>query len=400
MFKIIKEFKEKMSISAFDWCLQHEEFGQQIIDEFDTEENEKIGIRLEDVSYGSNKKVYWKCRRGHKWKAIIGKRTTAGCGCPYCKSNRISFPESFIYYALESVISNIERNYKMPMNLGGLELDICLPDQKLVIEYDGSKWHTEPIDGAFPVDSKEYYKSEICDQYGLRLIHIYDKSKIPNPVLKNNIIFYKYSSSNCNRLKEIVRIILQQINKEDAYDSIDFERVIDKASLEKKTVKLEDSLAFNFQDIAAEWDYKRNVGIKPEMIKPHSNYKAHWICEKGHRWEAAVGARTSKNRNGCPVCAGKQILEGYNDLQTKVPELAKEWHPKLNNLKPTEVTMCSGKRVHWQCTKCGYGENGEWQAVISRRTAKGYESGCPHCKYNYFTKKYHRYVNVHRTVAI
>lgn len=388
-----------MYISAYNWCLQHGEFGQQIINEFDTEENEKIGIRLEEISYGTNKKAYWKCNRGHRWKAMIGKRTTDRCGCPYCKSNRISFPESFIYYALESVIPNIERNYRMP-GYGGLELDICLPDQKLVIEYDGSNWHTKPVDGAFPVGSKEYLKSEICNQHGLRLIHVYDKSKKPNPVLKNNIIFYKYNSSNCNRLKEIVRIILQQINKEEVYNYIDFERVRDKASLEKKTVKLEDSLAFNFQDIAAEWDYERNGEITPEMVKSHSKYKVHWICERGHRWEAIIGARTGKNGNGCPICSGKKVLENYNDLQTRVPELAKEWHSILNILKPTEVTMCSSKRVYWQCTKCGYGENGEWQAAISRRTAKGYESGCPKCKYNYFTKMYRRHINVHRTVTI
>lgn len=387
-----------MSINALDWCLQHGELGQQIIDEFDTEENEKIGIRLKEVSYGSNKKAYWKCVRGHKWRAMIGIRTTYGCGCPYCKSGINSFPESFIYYALKSVMPNIERNYRMPKEIGGYELDICLPDQKLVIEYDGRNWHTQPIDGAFPIGSKEYIKSEICNQYGLRLIHIYDKSTNKNPVLKNNIIFYEYTNTSCKRLKEIVRILLQQLDKEEVYDFINFEKVRDKAWSEKKAIKLEDSLAFKFPEIAAEWDYEKNRELTPEMVKPFSTIKVHWICEKGHRWEATINERA--RGRGCPVCAGKRVLENYNDLQTKVPELAKEWHPTLNNLKPTEVTIGSHTKVYWRCTKCGYGENGEWQAVISRRTAKGYESGCPNCKYNYFTKMYRRYFNVHKTVAV
>jgi hypothetical protein len=31
----------------------------------------------------SNKKVWWKCDRGHRWKAVIASRSS-GCGCPVC----------------------------------------------------------------------------------------------------------------------------------------------------------------------------------------------------------------------------------------------------------------------------------------------------------------------------
>ena len=35
----------------------------------------------------SNKKVWWKCKEGHEWEAIIANRTRRGDGCPVCGKN-------------------------------------------------------------------------------------------------------------------------------------------------------------------------------------------------------------------------------------------------------------------------------------------------------------------------
>jgi len=36
-----------------------------------------------DVLPNSNKKVWWKCKNGHEWQAVVGNRNK-GTGCPYC----------------------------------------------------------------------------------------------------------------------------------------------------------------------------------------------------------------------------------------------------------------------------------------------------------------------------
>lgn len=44
------------------------------------------------VSFGSNKKVWWKCSKGHEWQAVISSRTTRngnGCKCPYCANQKV-----------------------------------------------------------------------------------------------------------------------------------------------------------------------------------------------------------------------------------------------------------------------------------------------------------------------
>ena len=67
-----------------------------------------------------------------------------------------------------------------------------------------------------------------------------------------------------------------------------------------------------------------------------------------------------------------RLTNEYN-LSTKHPDLAKEWHPTKNGeLKPTEFTPGSDKKVWWFCEK-GH----EWPATIGDRSRGG---GCPKCR--------------------
>ena len=102
----------------------------------------------------------------------------------------------------------------------------------------------------------------------------------------------------------------------------------------------------------------------------NSGKKVWWKCEKGHEWQARISHRNKGI--GCPYCSGKKVLQGYNDLATINPELAKEWNCEKNgNLKPEDFTANSGKKVWWKCEK-GH----EWKATIANRN-RG--RGCPIC---------------------
>ena len=45
-------------------------------------------IKPSEVSSRSNAEVFWKCKKGHEWKARIADRTE-GHGCPYCAGHRV-----------------------------------------------------------------------------------------------------------------------------------------------------------------------------------------------------------------------------------------------------------------------------------------------------------------------
>ena len=105
------------------------------------------------------------------------------------------------------------------------------------------------------------------------------------------------------------------------------------------------------------------------MITAGMNRKFWWLCPKGHSYQATPCQRT--HNMGCPICASKKFLKGFNDLETHNPKVAKEWHPTKNgDLKPDQVYPFSNRKVLW---KCDHGH--EWEATINSRQ----QNGCPEC---------------------
>ncbi len=57
----------------------------------------------------------------------------------------------------------------------GLELDIYIPSLGIAIEFNGSYWHSEAIIDRKIARNKHYNKSKMCEDKGIRLIHIFEK---------------------------------------------------------------------------------------------------------------------------------------------------------------------------------------------------------------------------------
>jgi hypothetical protein len=114
-------------------------------------------------------------------------------------------------------------------------------------------------------------------------------------------------------------------------------------------------------DVAVQAD-----GWDPSTVTAGSSKVRKWRCVLGHNWQTRVSHRTSGS--GCPICAGRFVEPGYNDLATTHPELATEaagWDPRT-------VSAGSGKNVAWRCI-----EGHSWTARISSRAGDGI--GCPTC---------------------
>lgn len=128
-----------------------------------------------------------------------------------------------------------------------------------------------------------------------------------------------------------------------------------------------------FPAVAAQWDAEKNAPLRPCDVTPGSNKSVFWRCRLGHSYQSRIGDRTVSG-HGCPYCTGRKVLPGFNDLATLYPVVAAQWHPSLNGeLKPTDVTRGSRRKVWWQCA---WGH--EWQACIFSRTQTP-ATGCPYC---------------------
>ena len=147
-------------------------------------------------------------------------------------------------------------------------------------------------------------------------------------------------------------------------------------------------------ELAKEWHPTKNGMSTPYNTAPNSNktvwwflpydvpddYPVHHLRGKhfDFEWQATVYERMEGN--GCPYLSGRRVYQGFNDLKTVNPELAKEWHPfKNGNLKPSEVTINNSKKVWWflpyDDPETGEHFDFEWKAFITART-RG--SGCPY----------------------
>lgn len=113
----------------------------------------------------------------------------------------------------------------------------------------------------------------------------------------------------------------------------------------KKTQTGFNDLATQNPELAQQWDYAKNIPVLPADVTSGSHRLVWWKCEKGHSWRASVRSRVSGN--GCPICAGRQLLAGENDLATRFPELAQEWdrqkngNHQFNTANHDQIKMCA-----------------------------------------------------------
>ena len=317
------------------------------------------GLTPLDVFPSSNKKVWWKCNKGHEWRASINNRNN-GIGCPICNSERkTSFPEYAIEYYLAKYGLDVIHSHKGL----GYELDIYIPSRKTAVEYDGYLWHKSKT-------KKDLEKNFKCKRDGIKLYRIREGL----PSLNDSSIDYIVQKGQRD-LSQVLQKVLSEII--GTYVDINLEKdTIDIENLREYAEKDNSLLRYN-PELAKEWNYEKNGNLKPEYVMANSGKKVWWKCKNGHEWQATIDSRNCGRR--CPYCTGNKVLTGYNDLQTVNPILAKEWNYEKNTvLTPADVLPNSGKKVWWKC-KNGH----EWQATIDNRS-KG--KRCPYCSGRYAVK--------------
>ena len=248
------------------------------------------------ISRGSKRKVWWKCGHGHSWRCAVYTRTGSGTGCPVC-AGKVALPGK---NDLASRYPQLAAQWH-PSKNGPLEPESVLPGSHRYVWWvcgQGHEWRAQ-------------IKSRV--------------SGCGCPVCAN-------------------REILPEQN----------------------------DLASRYPQLAAQWHPTKNGALRPDQLAPGSRRKVWWICGKGHEWLAAVSSR-STGGSGCPVCAGKRIVPGENDLASRYPEIASQWHPTKNGtLLPSEISPHSSRKLWWVC------EHGhEYRASAASRTLNG--TGCPYC---------------------
>ena len=121
-----------------------------------------------------------------------------------------------------------------------------------------------------------------------------------------------------------------------------------------KVLKDYNDLASLRPDLAAEWNYNKNGNLKPDMVTCGSNAKVWWIRQVKNldtgkittiEWQSKVTHRT---KDMIMPNTSLQCMESEKSLLSVRPDLALEWNYKKNgNLKPQNVSYGSSKNVWW-----------------------------------------------------
>lgn len=321
-----------------------------------------------DVVYGSYKKVWWKCSKGHEWKALISSRTNQGTGCPYCANKAVCE-------------------------------DNCLA----TIRPDVAKeWHPiknknlTPYDFTWCSGKKVWWLCKECDnEWQSTIAHRVNDRGCP-----------KCNSLNKSLPEQIIGYYLKQIFKDiiSAYKIPNSRFEIDLFIPSLKLCIEYDGVQFHSKKSRIEKDEEKNkilseLGIKLIRIRekgcPNINMYSHHEIEciesTGYNYNSLkdvilcildyIKINYKKDLPSIHINIEKDenIIYALNNGSKKeksllnvYPRLAKEWNYEKNYpLKPKQVPGSSSRKVWWKCNK-GH----EWETTVNNR-ARG--SNCPYC---------------------
>ena len=357
-----------MRQSLYDYCTLNNRI--DLLMQWDTDAN--LPLTPKTVTSGSSRKVWWFCEKGHRWQQAPWERTAKYLGCPVCRGKRI--------------IPGIN------------DLKTLIPD--VVDEWNYERNGTLRPENIFPYSHRKvWWKCRECGHEWLAQVKARaGTQKCGCPVCANRMVIpgqndlateYPEVAASWHPKKnrtlspqEVPSGTTRKVWWKCSVCGNEWEAAVSSRThgsgcpicAGKVVAAGVNDFASQYPEIAREWHPTKNGKLMPNAVTGQSNKSVWWVCPEGHEYKAIVSSRTTSG-SGCPYCANRRVLVGFNDLASQLPKVAKEWHPTLNgSLTPEHVTCGSAKKVWWKCNACGY----EWKAIIYSR-AGAQRCGCPMC---------------------
>jgi len=252
-------------------------------------------LKPNNVTAGSNRKVWWKCRKEHDWEATIYSRT-AGNGCPYCAGKKATHDNNLQYLHPELIKEwNQEKNE-------GLNPKVFLPKSNVKVWWNCEAGHVyraviaKRTDGrscpicagkiVVPETSLATLQPELAKQWN------YERNSelTPNDFTPGS---GKKTWWICNKGHEWQAVIASRTKGRGC------------PACAGQLVTTDNCLATLNPGLSKEWNYEKNADLTPNDFTPGSKKKVWWTCNKKHDWQATIQNRTGNN-SGCPYCLGSK----------------------------------------------------------------------------------------------
>ena len=278
-----------MKLSLYDWCLSQKR--KSLIEEWDYSKNSDTP---HDVPYASNKKVQWKCEKGHRWEAMIANRSIRDRGCPYCSHNKPIVGET----DLETVYPALSLEWNRKRNEGLLPSDVLPFSNKKVwwICAKGHEWQSTVYNRTIAGRGCPYCSNQ-------KILAGYNDFETLCPEIAKEWDYNKNQLKPGNYGKNSTHKVWWICSNGHSYEASIHNRVNGKTGCpycaNQKVFKgFNDLLTIN-PDLAKEWDYENNE-LNPDEVCVNSHTKVWWICKNKHHYQSSLANR-SKGQ-GCPFC--------------------------------------------------------------------------------------------------
>lgn len=261
------------------------------------------------VSYGSTRRLSWRCEAGHEWEAVVANRAIQGQGCPRCLDERRARAHA----------AGVRRSRKRSRTGS-----------------DGESGKAAEVSARRqPVASLSEFAPDLAGE----LVNAEDarfSARSPKRVAWRCGLGHVWHARIADRVG----------GNGCPYCS------------NRKVLPGFNDLATTHPDIA-----RLVVDVsRASAVSAGSHAKLEWRGDCGHTWTAAVKDVVRGRR--CPVCAGKEAVPGVNDLATTHPDLSAQL---VDASLATSLTAGSDKVVEWR-GECGH----VWQASVKVRARAGH----------------------------
>jgi len=309
---------------------------------------ELIGRDPATVYAGGSKKLSWRCPLGHKYPAPARARIDGG-GCPYC-----------VGFSVQPGFNDLATTRPDLVDL------LVSPDPTTVSAGSDrtGEWSCPKHDATYEMRISHRATTSGCPFCsGRRILPGFNDLATTHPELAAELVDIDPATVTFGRGGVFA---WSCPNHEATYPARMSSRVQGNGCpfcSHHKVLTGFNDLASQLPELAGQL-----VGENPSEVLAGGAGKHLWLCDQHpkHPYEVTVRARVANHP--CPICSGRQLSVGVNDLASQRPDLAAE----LVSPNADEVTTVSTVMGSWRCAN-----HGEPYPSTIRNRVEG--RGCPYC---------------------
>ena len=363
---------------------------KKFVEEFD---NKKNKIKIDQIRKTHNKKIWWKCKKGHSWEATPTGRLRYKGRSKSSTKDEVGMCPTCQILSTYKISKHVKNFFNQDLN-PSIKLEELHSKSTDIIKWQCPKnkrhiWETKYLSRAQKSASKigcPFCKGNLIEEEKLL------KSLYPNifdQIVKDDKkINYdllppgsgKKVKFKCRKGKD--HIFAKSIGKITKYNRKTSKQLSQKNDYLNcpfcagEKLSATNSLNITHPYLAKMFDdHKNKTKVAKILFQSHKKY--FWKCSNNHSFKAVmanlVRSKNSKYK-GCNICTGKQFDES-NSLKKLYPKIFNQIHRNKNKgINLDKLTASTSKEIIWQCSRV---KEHHWKKSVTQRIK---HKECPFCK--------------------